>query len=51
MQGLTIGEREQQDDEGGRRAGMDHELVEHIELRHLFENLDKAGIALIAREK
>jgi hypothetical protein len=32
-------------------AGMGHELVEHIELRHLFENLDKAGIALIAHEK
>jgi hypothetical protein len=34
-------------------AGMGDELVEHIEFRHLLENLNKAGpgVALIAHEK
>jgi hypothetical protein len=34
-------------------AGVGHELVEHVELRHLVENLDKTGprITLIAHEK
>src|SRR5215472_741228 len=34
-------------------TGVGHELVEHVELRHLAENLDKAGarIALVAHEQ
>src|SRR5262249_16895793 len=34
-------------------AGMGHELVEHVELSQLAENLDKAGagIALVTHEK